>query len=110
MTKLIAISFAILALGLPAVANAGDDCLVPGTMAHWRADYCVSLVGTDDVIATQPCLEKERQILFRSSCTAKLHYKRKMCELSIRSSGAGSVEACIKDPLFQGHVVRNGGA
>jgi len=109
MKKLLAISV-VLALGSPALAQADDSCPVPGAMEHWRADYCMSQVGTDDVLAAQACLEKEQTRLFRSSCTAKLHYKREMCELSVRSSGKGSVEACVKDPLFRGHTVRNAGA
>jgi hypothetical protein len=110
MTKLTAISILVLALGLPFLVHAGDSCPVPGAMEHWRADYCMSQVGTDDVLAAQPCLEKEQTLLFRSACTAKLHYKRKMCELSVRASGKGSVDVCVKDPLFQGRTVRNGGA
>ncbi|MCL2021072.1 MAG: hypothetical protein FWG81_02975 [Betaproteobacteria bacterium] len=109
MARFIAITALMLALGSPTLAQTGDSCPVPGEMEHWQADYCMGQVGTDDIIAAQPCLEKEWKRIFRSACTAKLHYKRRMCEQSIRRSGAGSVEECVKDPLFQGFAVRNGG-
>jgi hypothetical protein len=78
-------------------------------MEHWRADYCMAQSETDDVIAAQPCLDRESKILFRSDCTAKLHYKREMCKLSIGDS-VEKIDACVRDPSFQGLTVQNNGA
>jgi hypothetical protein len=110
MMKIITSAAILLALNSSALAKDGDSCLVPGEMAHWRADYCMSKVGTDDIIAAQPCLEKEWKRRVRSACSAKLHYKREMCKLSVSNGVADSVQACMQDPRFQGLVVRNGGA
>ena len=82
---------------------------MPGTMEHWRADYCLARSETDDIIAAQPCLDRESKILFRSDCTAKLHYKREMCKLS-NGSSIKMIDACVRDPDFQGLIVRNHGA
>ena len=108
--RMLAVLMLSLALLVPAHASGPTACPVPGRMEHWRADYCMSEVGTDDIIAAQPCLGREWKRSFRSSCTAKLHYKRRMCELSLKSGSVRSVEACMKDKLFQGFAVRNGGA
>ena len=68
-------------------------------------------IGTDDVIAAGPCLERESQVRFRSACNGKLHYKQAMCKLSVRAgSYPGSVDNCVEDPLYIGPTVRNGGA
>jgi hypothetical protein len=87
------------------------ECPIAGDMIHWRADYCLFETGTDDIIAAGPCMERETRKLFRSSCTGNFYYKRAMCELAI---GTGqrhdSADHCVKDPLFVGPTVRNGGA
>ena len=86
-------------------------CEIPGDFRHWQADYCLLKTQTDDIIAAGPCLELESHTLFRSDCNAKFYYKRSLCELAI---GAGqrsdSVGSCVKDPLFVGPTVRQGGA
>ncbi|TZF80575.1 hypothetical protein [Cognatilysobacter lacus] len=84
-------------------------CAVPGKMEHWRADYCLAKVGTDDILAAQSCLETEEKVLFRSACTANLYYKRKICVLNAAAAGT-SVEKCVADPAVVGPTVRNGGA
>jgi hypothetical protein len=105
------ISFLALSTSLFPVAQAsGPQCPVSGRMEHWRADYCMAELGTDDIVAAQPCLEREVRVSFRSSCTANLHYKRRMCKLSFKSGTVSSVDSCVKDPNFQGFAVRNGGA
>lgn len=86
-------------------------CPIPGEMLHWRADYCMARIGTDDVIAAGECLEREAHIALGDPCEAKFHYKRGMCGLSV-DNGAypGTVGECVDDPLYIGLVVRNGGA
>jgi hypothetical protein len=78
---------------------------------HWKADFCMAQIGTDDIIAAGPCLERKVEIHFPSACSAKLYYKTRMCEIAV-ANGAwkGSVEACVADPAFVGVTVRNGGA
>lgn len=101
---------AILASG-GASASPPITCPIPGDLLHWQADYCMAEIGTDDIIAATPCLERESQIRFRSACNGKLHYKQAMCKLSVGAgSYSGSLDSCVKDPLFIGPTVRNGGA
>ena len=93
------------------VSAPADDCPIPGEMAHWQADYCMAQVGTDDIIAAGPCLERESAVRFRSACSAKQHYKAGLCEQVIANGARrGSVEACVADPEFAGRTVRDGGA
>jgi hypothetical protein len=95
----------------PLAPAAHEDCPIPGEMAHWQADFCMAQVGTDDVIAAGPCLEREAAIRFPSACNAKQRYKAGMCELAIANgSRTDSVEACVADPHFVGPTVRNRGA
>ena len=95
---------------LPSQA-ASSQCEVPGELAHWRADFCMASIGTDDIIAAGQCLEEESKVLFRSDCTGKLSYKRRMCEQAqAYSPNPRPVEACVADPDFVGPTVRNGGA
>jgi len=105
----------LLAILIPASAGASGSppvhCPIPGNLLHWRADYCMARIETDDIIAAGPCLQRESQVRFDSACNGKLHYKQAMCELSTgRGAYAGSVDECIKDPQFIGPTVRNGGA
>ena len=104
-------TLAVLSFVVPYVmANDLRTCALPGDLEHWQADYCMSLIGTDDVIAAQPCLEKEWKKVFQSTCAGKIHYKRLMCERSVKLNKTGSVKECVKDGAFQGPTVRNGGA
>jgi len=104
------LALAILA-GSSTSAAEPTTCPIPGDLLHWQADYCMAEIGTDDVIAAGPCLEREAKIRFRSTCNGKFRYKGAMCKLAIRAgSYTGSVESCIKDPLFVGPTVRNDGA
>jgi hypothetical protein len=86
-------------------------CPIPGDPLHWQADYCMAEIGTDDVIAAGPCLERESKVRFRDPCEGKFRYKQGICELAVRNrSYSGAVDACVEDPLFVGPTVRNGGA
>ncbi|MBH9551895.1 hypothetical protein [Inhella gelatinilytica] len=107
MAKLVASAFLLIASATG--AHGTPACPVGGKMEHWRADFCMWKVGTDDIIAAQPCLEREEKVSFRSSCTAKQHYKRKICGLNVLNGGP-SIEKCMADPGFMGPTVRNGGA
>ena len=93
------------------MAASAGKCPIPGEALHWQADYCLYKVGTDDIIAAGPCLERESKINFRSSCNEKFYYKRAICELVIKSgSRSGTASSCVQDPTFVGPTVRNGGA
>ena len=110
MRHLLCLGFAIVSSGYVAAAQP-MACPIPGELQHWQADYCMATMETDDIIAASSCLEHESQIRFRSPCNGKYRYKQGMCELSVRSgSYTGSVDHCVKDPLFLGPTVRNGGA
>jgi hypothetical protein len=89
---------------------AADACPIPGELIQWQADYCMQEIGTDDVIAAQPCLEREERTQFRSQCDGKFHYKGAMCARAIDADArSGTVDACVADPGFQGLTVRDGG-
>lgn len=86
------------------------ECPIPGETIQWIADYCMARLSTDDEIAASACIADERQVIFRSECIAKTHFKYVMCELAIsRRARSGPVDACVNDPTFVGPVVRDGG-
>ena len=88
-----------------------EQCPVRGEVAHWKADYCMAQIGTDDIIAAGPCLERKVEIHFLSACSARIYYKTRMCELALANGvRKGSVRDCVSDPAFVGRTVRNGGA
>lgn len=94
-----------------APASSPGSCPVPGELVQWQADYCLFETGTDDVIAAGPCIDRESKLRFPDTCTGKSHYKRALCELVIGAGlRAGPVESCMRDPLFSGTTVRDGGA
>ena len=96
---------------LPAAAHAArDDCPIEGDVAQWAADYCMASIGTDDEIAASDCLRRERARTFESACSAKLYYKRSMCELAVSyHAGVESVATCVADRDFVGRTVRDRG-
>lgn len=97
-------------LGNAAIA-AVDNCPAGGQPVQWIADYCMAKGQTDDLEAVMACIEQAGQIQFRSNCTAKLHFKRLLCEVTLSGGSAyKSVEQCIKDPGFVGPTVKNNGS
>lgn len=89
---------------------ASENCALPGEVIQWQADYCLHQVGTDDLVAIQPCLDNESARAFKNACVAKAYYKKKLCEAVIASGFyTGSVEVCIADPEFAGNVVLHDG-
>ena len=82
----------------------------PGETTQWIADYCMARIGTDDEIAASDCISQQSQLMFRSSCTAKLHFKKALCEVLVKArTRSGAIDACVNDPGFMGNTVRNGG-
>ena len=110
MTRPACLLAAAIVFGGCASASPPEACPISGEFEHWRVDYCLFMTETDDIIAADPCLERESRIRFRNSCKGKLHYKRALCELVIDAGQrSGSIESCVEDPLFVGPTVRNGG-
>jgi len=98
----------LIAATLPATAAA--PCLAEGEPIQWVADYCMLTMETDDEIAVSGCIEVERKKTFASDCASNLHFKKRMCEIMIRSGTRdGSVDGCVNDPSFKGSVVEHGG-
>ena len=90
--------------------EAGTVCLAPGEPIQWRADFCMLKMETDDEIAVSRCIEEEGKRRFPNSCASNTYFKKRMCELTIRSgTRAGSVDRCLNDPSFKGRTVENGG-
>lgn len=94
-------------------ATETDPCPVQGEAIQWIADYCMFKLETDDEIAVSDCIADEikTSFSFKSDCAAKAHYKRALCELTIRAEATqeGPIERCVADGSFMGSTVRNGG-
>lgn len=105
------LTLAIVALSSGGLKGPADDgCGIPGNAVQWQADYCLYETGTDDLIAAQPCMDRERSLQFAGVCAKKAHYKRALCRLVIESgSRHGTIEECFDDPAFSGPVVGNDG-
>jgi hypothetical protein len=104
------LSVALLSSGFASAADQMPVACPPGEPVQWIADYCMARLGTDDEIAASDCISKESEIMFRSSCTAKLHFKRSLCEVLVKSgTRKGTVNACVDDPAFFGTTVLHGG-
>ena len=100
---------ALLMNGYGQAAETGS-CPVQGEAIQWIADYCMFKLETDDEIAVSDCIADEIKTSFTSGCAAKAHYKRALCELTIRAEVTqGPIERCVADGSFMGSTVRNGG-
>lgn len=96
--------------GATSLAAQPSDCPVAGQKIHWIADYCMSLLETDDEIPASPCIGEELARVFSGECAAKLYYKKTMCQRSIHlQQRRDDVGSCIADKRFMGATVRNGG-
>lgn len=103
------LAIAILSSGC-ATASSTDVCPIPGKFEQWQADFCLFESETDDIIAAQPCLDRESRRVRVDDCEEKRHYKRALCKLVVeRGLRSGSVEDCFNDPTFSGSIVRSGG-
>lgn len=97
-------------LASPAAAVAAGRCLAPGEPLHWIADYCMLTLETDDEIAASSCVEQEGKRRSRSACASNTHFKKRMCEVMVRSgTRSGTVDQCVRDPSFMGRTVERGG-
>jgi hypothetical protein len=95
-----------------ACADGGDApaCALRGEVIQWVADYCMAQLQTDDEIVAADCIEREHARRPADPCAAKRHFKRALCGLSLAADGRhASVEQCLQDRSFMGHVVRDGG-
>ena len=65
---------------------------------------------TDDEIAASSCITQQGQRRFRNPCPSNTHFKKRMCELMVRSgTRGGTVDQCVRDPSFRGRTVNRGG-
>jgi hypothetical protein len=107
---LLPLLLSVAAMAGPALAQGGAACQAPGEPIHWRVDYCMLKMETDDEIAVSGCMEEEGKRRFANGCAGNLHFKRRMCELVIRyGTRTGTADQCVKDPEFKGRTVRMGG-
>jgi hypothetical protein len=92
------------------MAHGKLPCPAPGEPIHWRADYCMLQMETDDEIAVSGCIEKEGRRRFATACAANTHFKKRMCAMMIRNgTKAGTTDSCVQDRDFKGTTVRNHG-
>ncbi|NKE66288.1 hypothetical protein RAMLITH_10690 [Ramlibacter sp. RBP-2] len=97
-------------LASPAAAVAAGRCPVLGEPLHWIVDYCMLTLETDDEIAASSCIEQEGKRRWRSACASNSHYKKRMCEVMVRSgTRSDTVDQCVRDPSFKGRTVERGG-
>ncbi|HEY0885186.1 MAG TPA: hypothetical protein VGE20_07890 [Ramlibacter sp.] len=97
-------------LAAPAAAVAAGRCSAPGEPLHWIADYCMLTLETDDEIAASSCIEQEGKRRFRSACASNTYFKKRMCEVMVRSgTRGGTVDQCARDASFRGRTVERGG-
>jgi len=64
-------------------------------------------VGSDDIVAVDPCMRRDGKRRYRNDCEAKKYYKRQICRMAREPEQ--SEEQCVADPSFMGPTVRNGG-
>lgn len=92
------------------VSAQARECPVGGMKIHWIADYCMSILETDDEIAAGSCIGAEIKRTFKNDCAAKLYYKKAMCRNAIsREQRQDGIDRCIADKEFTGSTVRNRG-
>lgn len=87
--------------------KADESCEIPGESIQWQADYCLAATQTDDLIAAQPCMDRESRLRHGEECARRRHYKREWCR-SVVDSGAlqRSLAECIADPEQGGSIVK----
>lgn len=83
------------------------DCEIRGESGQWRADYCMLETQTDDLIAAQPCMDREARRRKGEECTLRRYYKREWCRALVASrSLPHSYAECIADPELAGKIVK----
>ena len=87
--------------------EADPDCEIPGEAIQWQADYCMMETQTDDIIAAQPCMDRESSTRRGEECARRRFYKREWCR-GLVANGAmqRSYAECIADPELAGPTVR----
>ena len=86
-----------------------QSCPIPGELIQWQADLCLFETETDDIIAAQPCMDRELTGRTDDDCAQKKRYKLALCRLFVeRGVRPGSVDECFNDPAFSGPTVRRG--
>ena len=87
-----------------------QDCEIRGEAIQWQADYCMLESQTDDLIAAQPCMDRESRTRRGEECARRRYYKREWCR-GLVANGAmqRSYAECIADPELVGPTVRGAG-
>ena len=89
---------------------ADQDCEIPGEAIQWQADYCLLETQTDDIVAAQPCMDRESRTRHGEECARRRYYKREWCRgLAANGTMQRSYAECIADPELVGPTVRGGG-
>lgn len=102
----------LLAFAASAASAHPGKCAIPGEPVHWAADYCMYAAATDDFAHPKvvECFDKQPDVKDARACPAKVKYKTDICAIVVRDgSYKGTVAACVRNNLFSGRTVRNGG-
>ena len=83
------------------------DCEIAGDAIKWQADYCMVETQTDDLIAAQPCMDRESQSRHGEECARRRYFKRAWCQAVVHTGVLPrSVAECIADPDQSGALVK----
>lgn len=84
-----------------------QDCEIPGESIKWQADYCLLATQTDDLVAAQPCMDRESHTRYGEECARRRHFKRAWCQgVVANGSLRRSLAECIADPEQGGAIVK----
>jgi hypothetical protein len=85
------------------------DCEIAGDSILWQADYCLLEAQTDDLIAAQPCMDREAHTRHGEECARRRYFKNAWCRGVVHTGVLHrSVAACIADPEQSGAIVKGG--
>lgn len=85
------------------------DCEIPGEAIKWQADYCMLETQSDDLIAAQPCMDREAQTRHGEECARRRYFKRAWCRGVVHNGTLGrSVAECIGDPGQSSAILKGG--
>lgn len=97
MTRLVS-GLIIAFVSANSIAAVPKMCPIAGEAIHWQADYCLYEVGTDDIIAADPCLDREA----KKSLSKCVQGKSPLQALDLRADHSGRQQIRYRQKLRPG--------